>query len=81
VSRAKLALISLFGIDPNTNPQHLDQSPKKKKKKKKNKKNTPPPPPDPPGTFLENFPVEPFPEFRIDILQAYEKSFGIQPFL
>jgi tetratricopeptide (TPR) repeat protein len=49
----------LFGIDPNTNPQHLDQS-------------------DLQGLFLEKFPVEPFPEFRIDILQSYEgKSFGI----
>jgi hypothetical protein len=49
----------LFGIDPNTNPQHLDQS-------------------DLQGLFLEKFRVEPFPEFRIDILQDYEgKSFGI----
>lgn len=49
----------LVGIDPNTNPQHLDQS-------------------DLQGLFLEKFRVEPFPEFRIDILQAYEgKNFGI----
>lgn len=40
----------LVGIDPSTNPQHLDQS-------------------DLQGLFLEKFRVEPFPEFRIEILQ------------